>query len=77
MMHIAYNDKGIAERRALARYYCHTWNASHVDGDRLRTVAMVFMEERTKDTFIEPRPKRREFLSYDCDHAFVDGSPAR
>ncbi len=72
MMHIARKDTGIAERRALARYYCHTWNASHVDDDRLRTVAMVFMEERTQDTFIEPRPKRRELLTYDCDHALVD-----
>ncbi len=77
MMHIAYKDKGVAERRALARYYCYTWNASHVDDDRLRTVAMIFMEERTQDTFIEPRPKRRELLSYDCDQALVDGPPAR
>lgn len=45
---------GVAVTPPLADYVCREWNEAHADGERLRSVELVWMIEVTQDDRIEP-----------------------
>jgi hypothetical protein len=53
-------------RRSYAAWQCRTWNASHAGGERLESLALYFVQERTRPPGVAPEAVPRRLLEQPC-----------